>query len=296
MRFSNPRTFKYCNYWHKKEGYWDITSKFLFAPEHGSELYRLLSAQKIVKQGLKCWKSSLDNIHKKVIDLREKCGILQLKLKENHSPQLAETYYKCKEKLHNDLHLLNLDLKQKAKINWLTMGDDATKFFYATTSARRHNFFSNSLISESGNELKTDRQFCSEAVLYFKQLYNQNTYNVNFPDIITKKIVSEFGKIFLNDSISIEEVAQVFMDSNNDKSPGSDGCSAKFYKLHWSEIKYLVHKSISSIFDCGRIIREINHTNIPLVPKKIPANNMNDIIPISCCNFIYKVLAKVLCN
>lgn len=33
-----------------------------------------------------------------------------------------------------------------------------------------------------------------------------------------------------------------------------------------------------------------------MIPKTIPPTDITDFRPIACCNFIYKVLAKVLCN
>lgn len=75
-------------------------------------------------------------------------------------------------------------------------------------------------------------------------------------------------------------------NSKNDKSPGPDGYNACFYKLHWNFIGSLVINSILDIFESGRIIREINHTNIVMIPKVTTSNSMADYRQIACCNFI----------
>lgn len=53
---------------------------------------------------------------------------------------------------------------------------------------------------------------------------------------------------------------------------------------------------MQSCFIDGKSIREINHTFLTLVPKKNPPSSMNNYRQIACCNFMYKVLAKTLCD
>jgi len=47
-------------------------------------------------------------------------------------------------------------------------------------------------------------------------------------------------------------------------------------------------------FLSGRLLRQVNHSIIALVPKSANVYSSSDFKPISCCNVIYKVIAKIL--
>ena len=78
--------------------------------------------------------------------------------------------------------------------------------------------------------------------------------------------------------------------------PISDGFNSKFYKLHWEKLNELIVTSMQQTFESGKIINEINHSVISLIPKVKTPKDMSDYRPISCCNTIYKILSKILCN
>jgi hypothetical protein len=46
----------------------------------------------------------------------------------------------------------------------------------------------------------------------------------------------------------------------------------------------------------GQFDKEINATNIALIPKKKNPSRVIDFQPISLCNVVYKLIAKVLAN
>lgn len=49
-------------------------------------------------------------------------------------------------------------------------------------------------------------------------------------------------------------------------------------------------------FQHGRLLKKLNHTLITLIPKMNGACNFNQFRPISLCNFVYKIISKILVN
>jgi len=81
-----------------------------------------------------------------------------------------------------------------------------------------------------------------------------------------------------------------------EKAPGPDGFSADFILCNWNLLKCNVLDAVKHFFRTGRILREVNHTFLTLVPKCSNACSLTDVRPIACCNLIYKLISKVLSN
>lgn len=53
-------------------------------------------------------------------------------------------------------------------------------------------------------------------------------------------------------------------------------------------------RAVLDFFEGGRLPREVNSTIVSLIPKVPMAESLNHLRPISCCNFIYKVVSKIV--
>ena len=73
-----------------------------------------------------------------------------------------------------------------------------------------------------------------------------------------------------------------------------DGMSAYFYKCYWNVIGGEIIEAISSFFSKGYIL--INQNFITLIPKGSNAASVNQFLPINLCNFLYKIISKLLKN
>lgn len=80
------------------------------------------------------------------------------------------------------------------------------------------------------------------------------------------------------------------------KASRPDGFFGLFFQHHWDVVGDSVCYVVKHFFVSGFMLKELNHTNIALIPKCKNPSSINEFRPISLCNFFYKVVSKVLVN
>lgn len=80
------------------------------------------------------------------------------------------------------------------------------------------------------------------------------------------------------------------------KAPGPDGYGACFFQSHWGTVGPSVRQAVLKFLNLGIFDSSINYTFLALIPRTINASNVGDYRPISLCNALYKIIAKVLTN
>ncbi|XP_020695138.1 uncharacterized protein LOC110108720, partial [Dendrobium catenatum] len=93
--------------------------------------------------------------------------------------------------------------------------------------------------------------------------------------------------------LEVEIKTAVFKGSSN-SSPRLDGFNYYFYKSAWHIIGQHVCKAIRYFFLKGHIPSGVKATTLAIIPKHRNATSITDYMPISLCNTIYKIIAKVI--
>ncbi|XP_073124282.1 uncharacterized protein [Henckelia pumila] len=93
-----------------------------------------------------------------------------------------------------------------------------------------------------------------------------------------------------------QEVWAALRSMNKDKSPGPDGMNPGFYQHFWEITGPHVTTAYLDFLNNGYLSDDINDTLIALIPKKKRPKYLSDIRPISLCNVIYKIVAKMIAN
>lgn len=94
--------------------------------------------------------------------------------------------------------------------------------------------------------------------------------------------------------ISELEIKNVVFSMGALKAPGLDGFNGLFYQKNWESVKGDICKAVKSFFNGGCFPRELNETSVTLIPKIALPESINHLRPISCCNFTYKILSKLV--
>ena len=120
-----------------------------------------------------------------------------------------------------------------------------------------------------------------------------SSYNQDFLLKAIPRRLSDEQKLKLASEVTSEEIREVFFSLKANKAPGPDGFHAYFFKKAWCIVGDLVLRAVKSFFVSGRLLKEVNSTAISLIPKVPNPTQLKDFRPISCCNTIYKCIAKI---
>ena len=82
--------------------------------------------------------------------------------------------------------------------------------------------------------------------------------------------------------------------SKNDKSPGPDGIPMEVYKALFDVLGSDLLRVIKDSRCSGKIPVVFNTTFISLIPKTNCPKSFDDFKPISLCNFVYKIIGKII--
>jgi hypothetical protein len=112
---------------------------------------------------------------------------------------------------------------------------------------------------------------------------------------VSRKVTPEMNSNMLKE-FTTNEIVIALGQMQPLKALGQDGFDVCFFQKHWSIIEDNVQTTIMKFLNNGIFDPSINFTYLALIPKSDQANFVCDYLPISLCNVLYKLIAKVLAN
>ncbi|KAL2250081.1 UNVERIFIED_CONTAM: putative mitochondrial protein [Sesamum indicum] len=91
-----------------------------------------------------------------------------------------------------------------------------------------------------------------------------------------------------------EDIKETVFDIGEDRAPGLDGYSSGFYKNAWPVVGQEITKAVLEFFSMGKLLKQINSTILTVIPKVHSPTFVADFRPISCCNVLYEIIAKLI--
>ncbi|KAK9984818.1 hypothetical protein SO802_034343 [Lithocarpus litseifolius] len=147
----------------------------------------------------------------------------------------------------------------KSRLNWAAFRDRNTSFSHTSTLVRRHRNRIRSIKNSQGEWITDEGE--------------------------VKNFILE---------VTEEEIKQGLWALKPFKAPSLDGLHVEFFQIFWPDVKDLVIKEVSDIFESKVIPDYLNETLIALVPKNQRPESLNSYRSISLCNSIYKVVTKII--
>ncbi|KAL2253011.1 UNVERIFIED_CONTAM: hypothetical protein Sindi_0095800 [Sesamum indicum] len=189
-------------------------------------------------------------------------------------------------------------LQQRAKMQWMKGGDQCSRIFFRKIAKRRVARRILQINDDNGTIHTEPEEIINEFVCYYQNLLGGNrrqiTLDIGFLRPLARHILSneEAGHLIL--AFTPDDVKQAVFDIADDKAPGPDGYSSGFFKAAWPVVGQEVTKAVLEFFSTGKLLKQVNSTLLALIPKVHTPMTVGDFRPISCCNVLYKIIAKLL--
>lgn len=233
--------------------------------------------------------------HMQKRDLERRLGEL---LKGDRNDENMAEIIDTRLQLNSDIDKDEVYWEQRARANWLRLGDKNTSFFHRLASMRKKK--RNSIVElkcDDGRTICSDDEIGEEASNFFQNLFTSNTFGDS------TYIVSGIHSIITNeDNESIlaqfteEEIFATLKSMAPTKASGFDGYLAIFFQKVWKTVRSDVVQFCLDALNTGNSISSANVIEIVLISKTQNPNLLVNFRSISLCSVLYKLMANVLAN
>ncbi|MFS7905001.1 putative RNA-directed DNA polymerase [Helianthus anomalus] len=288
-----PRPFKFVNLLADKQGFMEEVQRIWGMDIQGVCMFQVVKKLKLLKTPLRKLMHHQGNLHENVKHAR----------KELDECQCAADRDPSNSDLMNKLSRLQvykcavrdeaLFLQQKSKVDWLELGVSNTKYFHNVVKAKNHRSRISSIKDANGNMVE-EGMVAQVMVDHYSKFFGSTT-NVNVqptPDLFQTKL-TEGKAAFMVREVTDDEIRKAIFSIAGNKAPGPDGYTSVFFKRAWNVVGNDVCKVVKAFFQNGKLLQQINHTVVSLIPK-VPTPSITDYRPISCCNTLYKCISKII--
>nr|XP_043630020.1 uncharacterized protein LOC122601317 [Erigeron canadensis] len=275
-----PKPFKFANVLVHHDNFKQVVMELWSNEVQGYHMFKVVKKLKALKQPLRKLLFSKGNLHSKVENLRFELDEVQKAIDRdpsNHDLRDEDAAYL---KAYNDVFLdEQWFLKQKAKVNWLRVGDSNLAYFHKVVKARKARNRIDSVIDSSGNRVDGDAvgpAFVAHYKMFLGTPGIVSRLNSNglFCKKLTNDKVSALGR-----PISNEEVKLAIFEMGDDKALGPDGFFAAFFKNSWDIVGPNVIDALKDFFLSGRLLKEIIANQINDCLHKLVGSNPSALIP-----------------
>ena len=202
------------------------------------------------RQNLVCF----GNLQRRVIEARDNLDLAQKKVIDScGSP---DCMLKERECLHAYVSITRAEeafLKQKARNQWLKLGDQNTSCFHCSLRVQNARNSITHLWDENGNRVEDVEQIKQVAVKFYEKLLgtNHTQFTSEKADRIRSLIPTAIPSsklAMLEREVTTEEIRDTLFHMPLNKAPGPDGFPTEFFKESWSVVGEGVEVAIKGFF------------------------------------------------
>ncbi|CAL1360466.1 unnamed protein product [Linum trigynum] len=177
-------------------------------------------------------------------------------------------------------------------------GDQNSAYLRTVTRARLKRNFVSVLRNEEGEWVTEEIGKASIATNFYQTLFTSENQVPNMAERVANLPIAHSVTPQMNAQLTAEvlpsEVRSTVFSMGSKQALGSDGFTGKFFKSFWDIVGTSVVEAVISFFTSSRMLRSFNHTWLTLIPKVDSVETIRQLRPISLCQFVYKVITKIM--
>ncbi|VFQ84372.1 unnamed protein product [Cuscuta campestris] len=292
------KPFKFFNMWIKHEEFQWLVTQSWGTRVNGSKQFSLCSKLKRLKPPLKTLnKNAFGHISRRALEAKEEYRLIMKEVMADPNNQALVDDAETKRKRANLLLDAELEFyQQKAKCDFLMKYDRGTSYFDSLVKKNRKKHAISFFIKDDGTKTTSSDEVVGCFFEFYQNLFGTTPQVGPIVDEVLAPgaTVPESAHSRLLAMVTLEEVKDVVFDIGNEKAPGQDGFTAAFFKNQWSLVGQDVYEAVAEFFISWKLLKQINHAMIVLIPKTVHNPSVKDFRPIACLNVLYKIITKIL--
>jgi hypothetical protein len=216
-------------------------------------------------------------------------------LQRDELPKNAADILHLQQEVDHLLEVEDVKWKQRVKRRWFQHGDRNMGYFHAWASYRRKTNRIAEIRDDSGQIWSSPRDIGSLLSQYFQQLFSTSGAREvdGILEVVSPCVTTEMN-VVLPRPFQSDELKVALFQIQPLTAPGPDGFGVCSFQNHWDSVGAEVCEAALNFLNNGIFDPSLNLTHFALIPKKSRAVSVSDFRPISLCNVLYKIIAKII--
>ncbi|GJV85890.1 putative RNA-directed DNA polymerase [Tanacetum coccineum] len=255
LSFTKPKPFKFYNFLAYKDKFLEVLTTHWSNQVVGHAMFRVTQNMKNLKKPLRKLLHDQGNLHDRVNRLRVELDVVQKAIDADPSNSLLREDEVAYIQAFNEAKLdEERFLRQKAKIEWLDVGDSNSAYFHKTVKSSQQRSRID-VITNGDNVVVTGNNVPDVFVAHYESFLGTHMACADLDTTgLFNKHVSEMSNSNMVRLVTNEEIKRAMFDIGDTKSPSPDGYTSAFFKKGWDVVEVVSENQ--SAFVPGRRISD----------------------------------------